>query len=595
MGPPIPTNAGPTYEPLHFWFLGLLTAPYYTLTQGIGLNFADSYTFLFVTLWLAMVMVAHRLNGASGAIASTVIVVFSPVLWFVNKAHTEFLTVCCLTLGVILIDRGFLLWTALVISIAATQNPALSPIVVLVLGCWLYSRRWGPYSLTDILLCMATVFLTVLAPGYYFARHGVISPLTAAGYSGLEFVTLKRVVSLFIDPDIGLYPNWPLGLLLVLGGAVALVRKDVIALIVRKIQEKPFLFLSAGVFIVLMTLAQASQPNFNGGGTVHVSRYALWYIPLHYPLVLYGLRRASLLSRAGVPLHRKIAAAMLAFLLIVAIYFNVTCFAPQRAEAFLEHSRFANLVYDHFPAAFDPTPEVFIARTGHTINGVKRGTRQIDPGTEFGEGIWAFGTPSCRKVYVLAGMLSRADATKRPYGCVSMVDNGKLLTAAKAHGGDSDFYLNLPESQITGNYSLLAIGRQVVFSSPEAVQYLGEGWSGAEAGFRWTDGPLARVGFSVSKEDLEKLGGHRLVLRLDAAGMTLQAPVQVAQVVVNGKAGGVYSWRGSERPLTDIPVIPDHMGNVVTEFHIQYPLRKAAPSDTRALGLMCFSMQLLLL
>ncbi len=601
-GSPIPNRAGLTYEPLHFWFLGLLTAPYYWLTQHVGLNFAHSYTLLFVTLWLTMVLVAYRSAGVFGGIAATVIVVLSPVLWFVNKPQTEFLTIFSITVALILIDADLVLWAALVMSVAATQNPALSLMVVLLLGFWLYTKRRGPYSLDEMLLCIATIFLLVLAPSYYFPRHGVLSALVAAGAASSKVITVKRVISLFIDPDIGLYPNWPLGLVLVVVGVGALVRKDVAAVVARKIRAKPFLFLFAGVFIVLMTLAQASQPNYNAGGTVHVSRYALWYIPLHYPLVLHCLRRGCALRWSSASVQQRMAVGMTACLLVPAMCLNVIWFHPQRAEVFLEHSAAAGLVYKWFPAVFDPMPEVFIGRTGNPIDGTGRGFKRIDPkrvlvgpSTAYDEGIWAFGVPSCRKIYVLAEMLhiGRANASQRPYGCVAVVDAERLFSEAKAHGGDHDFYLNVSAMEVGKSYPLLAIGRRVAFSSPEAVRYLGEGWSIAEPASRWTDGPVATVGFSLSKEDQAKLAGHRLVLRLEAAGATLQVPVQVARVAVNGKADGVYSWRKDQRPLTDIPVIPDRMGNVLMEFHIQYPLAKAAVND-RALGLMCLFMQLLL-
>lgn len=600
--PPLPGPAGPTYEPRHFWFLGLLTAPYYWLTQAAGLNFANSYTLLFVALWLAMTVTGYRLHGASGAMAATLLMVFSPALWYVNKAHTEFLTISAVLTALVLVDRNLLMAASLVLSVAATQNPALSPLVVLLLALGLWSKR-GAFTPADVALFTAAVMLICLAPGYYFARHGILNPLVAEGYSSVRIISPKRIVSLFLDPDIGLYPNWPFGLLLVLAGAAAMIRRDALASIARKMRQKPSLFVLAGAFLVLEPLAQASHVNLNSGGTVHLSHHATWYIPLHYPLLRYLLRRAAVLWSAIPPLQRWGGAAALACLAAPAIYFNSFWFAPQRPEVFQQDSPAASLLYSHLPAVFDPVPDVFIYRTGIPTRAYPSDDRRLDlrrlgaaGAALFDQGIWGFGVPSCRKIYVIAGMLApgRADPAQRPYGCVALVDARKLFAQAQAHGGDRDFYLNVSLADLRGSYAALAVGRRVVFSDPEAGRYLGEGWSVAEAGFRWTDGRTARLAFQVSPEDLARSAGRLLALRVDALGMTARVPVQVVRIAVNGGPAGVYSWPAGQRPMTDIPVAPGSAGNVMVEFRIQYPqIDGTRGPDARELGLMCFSMELI--
>ena len=602
-GQPIPVPSGLSYEPLHFWFLGLMTAPYYWITQETGRNFADSYTLLFASLWLVMVLAAYRFNGIAGLTAATILALFSPVLWFVDKPQTEFLTFFCVLMAVILIDAELSLWAAAAMAIAATQNPALLPLVAVLLGCWLWVRRGRMPSRADALLCTATALLIVVPPGYYFARHGIFTPLIGGGFSSSENITFKRIVSLFIDPDIGLYPNWPLGALALAVGvaaAIPLIRRHKAALLLEKIREKPLLWIFTGAFLAMMPLAHATQGNFNHGGTVNISRYALWYIPLHYPLVLYALRRLSGPVWTCTSLYQKVAVLAGVCIAVLAICFNLICFAPQRGEVSERHSLVARIVYDRFPAVFDPTPEVFIGRTGNLANPVARGVTRIDPKTvmvgpisAFDAGIWAFAAPSCRKLYVLSGMLGRANASLRPPGCAVPVDPGKLLRDARAHGGNRDFYLNLSAAEIRISRPLLAVGRQLGFASPELDQYLGQGWSVAEAGFRWTDGPVASIAFRVSKEDLEATPSRRFVLRLDAAGITVQQPEQVVRAVVNGEDAAVYSWaRGEQRKVMQIPVTPDETGSVQEDLRILSPFKPGNTGESRALGLLCYTMEL---
>ena len=592
---PVYGPAGPTYEPAHFWFLGLLTAPFYWLTRATGLNFAHSYTMLAVALWIAVILAAARLHGDSGVIAATILLVCSPAIWYIDKAHSEFLTLSAVLSALILADRDHPLWAALAISLAATQNPALSPLVAVLLAWGLWRRRKSLTS-ADLTIAAAAVALTALSPAYYYVRHGILNPLIAAGYSKATAISVRRIVTLFFDPDIGLYPNWPFGLLLILGGAAALLRRDGRGAVARFWRQKPSLCAFLGAFLLIEPLAHASQYHVNTGGTVHVWRYGLWYVPLHYPIVRGALRRAALIGLSPWRWAGGTAAALLA---VSAIWFNDVTFAPQKPEVYWVESPAARGLYSHAPSLFDPVPSIFVSRTAIPIRAVpyqnwQMDTRQfaVEGEALYARGIWGFSVPSCRKIYVLSGMLrsGHADPGQRPYGCTALVDPHHLFALAQAHGAARDFYLNLSAGEVRGAYARLPLEHRLVFSDPRASDYLGEGWSVPEAGFRWTDGRVARLGFSVSPEDRARAGG-RLALRFDAAGMTAEVPVQTVRTVVNGDAR-VLAWPRGQRPVINIPVVPDADGNVLVEFQIEHPLAHPVAQESRALGLMCFSMEL---
>jgi hypothetical protein len=115
--------------------------------------------------------------------------------------------------------------------------------------------------------------------------------------------------------------------------------------------------------------------NVNSGGTVHVSRYALWLIPLTLPAIATASRFIEE-RLPGVPLFGAIA--------LFAAYLGY--FQPAQPERYVEHSPQAVWFTTHLPDAYRPVPEVFVERTLH-----------VDGGSRV-----SAADPSCRLMLVVA-------------------------------------------------------------------------------------------------------------------------------------------------------------------------------------------------
>src|SRR4051812_17381168 len=103
---------------LHFWFYGLLAAPLLWLTDLVGapptLAFAAvNLALLGTALWVALPRIGT---------AACLLIFGGPILWWIDKAHTEVFTFALLTIAFASMrDRPW--WALLASGAAATQNP----------------------------------------------------------------------------------------------------------------------------------------------------------------------------------------------------------------------------------------------------------------------------------------------------------------------------------------------------------------------------------------------------------------------------------------------------------------------------------------
>ena len=121
----------------------------------------------------------------------------------------------------------------------------------------------------------------------------------------------------------------------------------------------------------------------------------------------------------------------------------------------------------------------------------------------------------------------------------------------------------------------------------EFERYRGSGWSHAEDGITWTDGPAAKLVVTVPPSE------YRLEFRLRAAGMR-NPPDLVAQPVevwLNGSK--IAEWSVSEM-ADHIAEIPSgslrERGDLAIEFRLpmaRSPLALGVSADPRVLGIQC--------
>ncbi|WP_217619259.1 hypothetical protein, partial [Achromobacter sp. GbtcB20] len=160
---------------------------------------------------------------------------------------------------------------ALFIALASTQNPSFALVACIPLFYRVVLQRERRYSLFEVAMAVAVVVAVLAHPVYYFARYGVVTPQLLAGGAALGGNIWTFYVWI-VDPDLGLLPNWPLGLLVLLAALVAYLRKPVSLAGPGTWRVTAFVLACCAINF----FAHSSTTNLNSGATPGLARYALW-------------------------------------------------------------------------------------------------------------------------------------------------------------------------------------------------------------------------------------------------------------------------------------------------------------------------------
>ena len=345
----------------HFWFYPALAVPGIWLAGLAGLH----PNYAFVALNVLLFMAALRVVSQRVAWWVTAVAFCGPVLWWVDKAHTEVFTFSLLGIAFVLL-RDAPWWSMICLGAAATQNVPIASLLagvglaapLLRAGAWRDSRFWIGAS-------VATA-LALLHPVYYLWRLGVANPQFLGGVEP-RLPTIGELGAVIWDPNIGLLFQAPLFALTVLAAAVVLATRP------RVWRRSPEVWLAlGGACLFLVSFAQT--PNINHGGTPGISRYTLWLVPLALPILQRAAVVSSLLQRWFVPLA------------LASCLWSVVAFHPGRPESYLSPTRTASLIWERWPWLDDPPAEIFSERQS---------------GGE--PGLLPVATPGCTKVLLVGG------------------------------------------------------------------------------------------------------------------------------------------------------------------------------------------------
>lgn len=415
----------------HFWFYSFLVVPFYYVTKLLHIDAAYGFTFFHLFLVFLGAKIAEKELGPKAALTFILFIIFTPALWYVNKAHTEFLTIVLTTIAAIFLWKEKYLYAATSFSILATQNLPFAIIGFLVVVYWFFAKRNEFLKKGNLILLLINFLLVLIHPLYYYLRINAFDPLLLGAVTK-EFPTLKKMLALLIDPDISLLPNWPLGIAI-----IALLVWLVFAGTFRKINIRLTLFIFT--YIIIVSMSQSQTISFNSGAAVSVQRYCLWYLFLFYPAMYYILSRLELES-----FKYKVLVLGLCFILGV---ISIKKFSPSNNEEYFNPTFFSSFLYKYIPGFYDPIPEIFIERH----SGVRR---------EFGgAGAWAYSNPTCNKIVIIAHEMRKVNVRNisKPAGCARRFDGKKLYSIAQELAGNrselKDFFINLSIKDVENYYT----------------------------------------------------------------------------------------------------------------------------------------------
>jgi hypothetical protein len=273
--------------------------------------------------------------------------------------------------------RGRWGWAAVAVAIASTQNAPIAATIPIFWGAaicdWVAERRAGHRSLVPdraesgraLAFALGAVGVALLHPAYYLLRLGVLTPQELNGGIAGAWPTAGRYLAPLIDPDIGLVAWMPITALLTIAGLALLAKSDLNANIENQGLALTVLCVAAICVWFLFVFSQTT--NVNSGGTLFVSRYALWLIPLALPAIGVSTRYLE----ARVP--GMMVVASIALFVAYLSYFH-----PDQGERYVEHSPQAAWLMTHVSAAYRPIPEIFVERTLHIDGGARASAADPD-------------------------------------------------------------------------------------------------------------------------------------------------------------------------------------------------------------------------
>lgn len=401
---------GSTFDAVHFWVLPLFTAPFFYLFGASG-----SYVALHFVLFGVALCVLYRRYGGLTAVSCGFLLAASPLLWWMNKAHAETFVCLGLVLAFAEIGAGRWLNAAVWAALAATQQVTFAPVAVVCLVFWLHGARFERKSRSELIRVAAVLALIALPTAYSWFRHQQLSPFVSTNSVDSALISFHRAFSLYIDPDIGLAAHWPLAI-----PALACLAFVPLRLTLMTIG-----------FLAIEPVLVSAQRNWNSGGTLHLSRYALYLIP---PLIV-----CAGLAIARIPGRFRLGAGALLVALIglYGLEWNSPRFHPEIAETYLSHTKLAEWLYREHPGWYDPVPEVFVERGIYN----EIGDMPKEP--------WAVGVPSCGKLFLLQPPASLPKITGKPAnpaGCL-LPNEADLFYGELASGTrrpNARGYVNLP-------------------------------------------------------------------------------------------------------------------------------------------------------
>lgn len=354
---------------LHFWFYALLATPYVWLTWLVGISPLHAFTLLNLTILGTALWVAWPRLGPW----LTMLLFAGPLVWWIDKAHTEIFTVSLLTIAVLTMrDRPW--WALVSAGAAATQNPPVTIVVLLILGVLIVERRAA--VLTDRRLIAgagAGLALAALGPVYTFLRHGTPSLLLYATRPG--FPTWAEISAPVIDPSLGLVGNYPLFLAGLLAAGAWLSWKHP-----RTWLTPEMCVTVCASLVFLYSFARTS--NVHHGATPSLTRYALWLIPMSMPLWIAARDAAGVRARP-----------FIAAMAVVSAVVSVFAFHPRIADNSREPTWLAAWVWGRHPSWHNPLPEVFaethLHREGTRVPAATPGCEKILlAGSAGADGVW---------------------------------------------------------------------------------------------------------------------------------------------------------------------------------------------------------------
>lgn len=324
----------------HFWFYSLICLPVRMVLESIGANIILTHlaTNLLV-LFIAIAVIARLYRfKLVHRIFLILLLIFSPILWYIDWPHPEAFCGILVYLGTVLFYHKNKLSALLCMSLATTQNLPIGIIALFIFVDILRKREVNIQLLLKLFISSIWAISSILFYLIYFGKTSIISN---SYYVSISNISLKRFWHFFFDLNQGIILGIPFIL-------ITLCFFLIVDFSRKKLFKEYYLLAS----IPLMSLLFMQMYVWNDGNAV-IKRYAIWVVPLL--IISFYFRITKLKSYA----HYLLAIA--AILIQPFVIFSQQDFTKITWHA-NSLTPFSKYVFNHYPSFYNPDPLVFLMR-----------------------------------------------------------------------------------------------------------------------------------------------------------------------------------------------------------------------------------------
>ncbi len=262
---------------VHSWVYSLVVAPVYVLLHAAAPPFAEYYAFRVANIALLLVplLVLWSRHASLSTLAFLALVLASPITPHLQFAHSELFCFACVFLGLLTApQKGWRFVSPFLIGMGAAQNIPIA--LFFPLHAWLRWRALGRGELQSMRAVLGNLMvpyaLAASLPlgimGYNWSVFGVPNLIAELGQADLRYLSVRRMVSVYLSPIIGNVWYFPASWFAVLWAFTSGRGK-------------------LAVWFVLSTLlvsALSSTTSNIYSAQLSACRYAVWYLASLYAL-----------------------------------------------------------------------------------------------------------------------------------------------------------------------------------------------------------------------------------------------------------------------------------------------------------------------
>ncbi|WP_267222280.1 hypothetical protein [Dyella silvae] len=280
----------------HFFGYAALSAPFFWLLKLFGLNPLNAFIVFNTFLLVGAALFAQRWLRLQPAVYLTTLAVLllTVGIYYINWPHPEVFTASLAFCSFVAMLRGARRFAFVSLAMASWQNPSVIFFIV-PFGIWDLVTIWrsGAERIQQTvrlglrLLPGALVFAAPFL--FYFWKFRVFSLIAGGGYLDRSLISLSRLLSVFVDPNQGLFFWSPIALFIPILTACYFYREK---------GRRSTMLCVAGAILActLAALPTLAQINWNAGSMGPI-RYSTWLIAPFIALSTFMMAELSPKSR----------------------------------------------------------------------------------------------------------------------------------------------------------------------------------------------------------------------------------------------------------------------------------------------------------